>query len=265
MAEGLKQCDYFVLRYAPSATSEEFVNVGVVLRERASGAARFRMAKDWNRVRCIDPAADVETLEQVLDFVQHELDRDREFILKRIYESFSNALQISEVKACLTEDPAAEMEMLARMYLDAPRTSRVRESSARAKIVGAMREEFMRAGVWELMWKRVPASEYTRKGDPLRIDCGYKPNGIVKLFHGVSLASDSDVAKVLAFSYPQLKKGIARQLQAKTQLTAIVDSLETADDEAAFSKRILLDADIELASIGDLRRFGDEARGDLGV
>jgi hypothetical protein len=265
MADGLKQCDYFVLRYAPSATSEEFVNVGVVLRERASGAARFRMAKDWNRVRCIDPAADVETLAQVLEFVQHELHHDREFILKRIYESFSNALQISDVKACLTEDPAAEMETLARMYLEAPRKSRVRESSARAKIVGAMREEFMRAGVWELMWKRVPASEYTRKGDPLRIDCGYKPNGIVKLFHGVSLASDSDVAKVLAFSYPQLKAGIAKQLDAETRLTAIVDSLETVEEEAKFARETLEGVGIELALTSELPQLAGGARVELKV
>jgi hypothetical protein len=264
MAE-LKQYDFFVLRYAPSATNEEFVNVGVVLRERESGYARFKMAQDWNRVRCIDPNADTETLEQVLDFVKHELEHDREFILKRIYESFSNVLQISDVKACLTADPVAEIEVLARIYLDAPQKSRVRESSARAKIVGRMREEFMRAGVWELMWKRVPASEYTRPGDPLKIDCGYKPNGLVKLFHGVSLASDSDVAKVLAFSYPQLREGIARTLKTDAQLTAIVDSLEMVDDEAKFARETLESVGIGMALTSELGKIAERARVELRV
>jgi hypothetical protein len=265
MAE-LKQCDFFVLRYAPSATSEEFVNVGLVLRERESGEARVRLTSDFNRVRCLDPNADIETLEQVLHSVEQELQRDREFILKKIYDSFSNVLQISSTKACLTEDPVREMETLARMYLEGPKRQRhLRESSARAKIVGRMRDEFTRAGVWELMWKRVPASEYTRKGDPLKIDCGYKPNGVVRLFHGVSLESDSDVAKVLAFSCPQLREGIARSLEADAKLTAIVDSVDGLDDEGKFAKEVLTKAEIGIALTSELPRIAEQARVEMKV
>jgi hypothetical protein len=265
MAE-LKQCDFFVLRYAPSAVSEEFVNVGVVLRERASGDARIRLSSDLSRVRCIDPAADIETLEQVLHSVEAEFARDREFILKKIYESFSNVLQISSSKACLAEDPARELETLAHIYLEPPKRQRyLRESSARTKIVGRMRDEFTRAGVWELMWKRVPASEYTRPGDPLKIDCGYKPNGVVKLFHGVSLASDSDVAKVLAFSYPQLRDGISRSLQADAKLTAIVDTADVEDDEAKFAREVLEKAEIAIALTSELPALAEKARIELKV
>jgi hypothetical protein len=261
MTDGLKQCDFFVLRYAPSAVSEEFVNVGVVLRERASGDAKIRLTADLSRVRCIDPAADIETLEQLLRSVEAEFASDREFILKKIYDSFSNVLQISSSKACLAEDPARELETLAHIYLEPPKRQRhLRESSARAKIVGRMRDEFTRAGVWELMWKRVPASEYTRPGDPLKIDCGYKPNGVVKLFHGVSLASDSDVAKVLAFSYPQLREGISRSLQADAKLTAIVDAVDVEDDEAKFAREVLEKAEITIALTSELPAIADRAR-----
>ena len=270
MAE-LKQCDFFVLRYAPSAVSEEFVNVGVVLRERASGDAKIRLTTDLSRVRCIDPAADIETLEQVLHSVEAEFASDREFILKKIYDSFSNVLQISSSKACLAEDPAHELETLAHIYLEPPKPQRdLRESSARAKIVGRMRDEFTRAGVWDLMWKRVPASEYTRAGDPLKIDCGYKPNGpgsaeSVKLFHGVSLASDSDVAKVLAFSYPQLREGISRSLQADAKLTAIVDAVESEDDETKFAREVLEKAEIAIALTSELPVIAERARVEMKV
>jgi hypothetical protein len=264
MAE-LKHCDFFVLRYAPSAANDEFVNVGVILRER-DGGARFRMAKDWDRVRCIDPAADVETLEEVLRSVEQELARDREFVLKKIDESFSNLLQVSGTKACLTDDPAQEIETLARMYLEGPQRVRgMRESSARAKIVGRMREEFTRAGVWELMLHPVRVSEYTQPGDRLRIDCGYKPNGVVKLFHGVSLKSDSDVAKVLAFSYPQLREGIAKKLSANARLTAVVDTADALDDEGKFAKETLVGAGIPLVGVDDLGGLAADARRDLRV
>lgn len=264
MAE-LKQCDFFVLRYAASATSEEFVNVGVVLRERETGETRFRRAADLQRVRCVDPSADVETLELVLKSVEQELRRDREAILKKIYESFSNVLQISSTKGCLAADPAKEMETLARIYLDPPKRQRgMRESSARARIVGRMRDEFSRAGAWELMWKRVPASEYTRAGDPLKIDCGYKPNGVVRLFHGVSLDNDSDLAKVLAFSYPELREGIGRKLNAEAKLTAVVDSLEV-DDEGKFARDVLQRAEIEIALTSELPNIAERARVELKI
>jgi hypothetical protein len=262
----LKQCDFFVLRYAPSAVSEEFVNVGVVLRERASGDAKIRLTTDLSRVRCIDPAADLEMLEQVLRSVEAEFANDREFILKKIYDSFSNVLQISSSKACLAEEPARELETLGHIYLEPPKQQRhLRESSARAKIVGRMRDEFTRAGVWELMWKRVPASEYTRPGDPLKIDCGYKPNGVVRLFHGVSLASDSDVAKVLAFSYPQLRDGISGSLQADAKLTAIVDTADVEDDEARFAREVLEKAEIAIALTSELPALAEKARIELKV
>ena len=63
-------------------------------------------------------------------------------------------------------------------------------------------------------------AEYTHRGDPLKIDCGYAPqtngtggappraDGRVKLFHAISLEADVNSAKVLAFSFPQLRAGI---------------------------------------------------------
>ena len=70
-----------------------------------------------------------------------------------------------------------------------------------------MRTEFERAGVWELLRKRIAASEYTRPGDPLRIDVGYRPNGLIRMFHAVSLEPGVEMAKVLAFSAAGLRAG----------------------------------------------------------
>ncbi len=54
--------------------------------------------------------------------------------------------------------------------------------------------------------EEISGAEYTRSGDPLKIDCGYSPNGTVKLFHAVTLQSDVNAAKVLAFSFPRSPK-----------------------------------------------------------
>src|SRR6202451_1074900 len=68
----LRQCEFFVLRYVPDVVKGEFVNIGVVLLESGEGEETFtdlRLTRDWRRVRCIDPDADIgllEALEQEL-------------------------------------------------------------------------------------------------------------------------------------------------------------------------------------------------------
>ena len=45
------------------------------------------------------------------------------------------------------------------------------------------------------------------------------------MFHAVSLGSDVELAKVLAFSAPALRSGVARVENAELELTAIVEPL----------------------------------------
>src|ERR1051326_7994555 len=219
------QCKFFLLRYAPDAIKNEFVNIGLVLLP-PSGAAEVRFTRDWSRVRCLDPQADIELLEALeadLREKLREMNGDHEFILPRLQDSFSNALQPSEFQGCLAESPIAEADELARLYLDRPRRRQPRELSARQAICQKMHSEFESAGVWPLMWHDVPVSRYTRSGDPLKIDCGYSPNGTVKLFHAVSLASDVNSAKILAFTFPQLAEGIRKAEGKHAELTAVVE------------------------------------------
>ena len=59
MAERRK-LEFFLLRYVPNAVKGEFVNIGIILFERAANDAEFadvRFTNDWKRVRCLDPQA----------------------------------------------------------------------------------------------------------------------------------------------------------------------------------------------------------------
>ena len=142
--------------------------------------------------------------------------------MRILEESLSLNIQMTEPKAYLAESVPAGMEELMRLYVEAPARERVSRLSGRAAIHAHMRSEFERAGVWDLMRKRIAAAEYTRPGDPLRIDVGYRPNGVVRMFHAVSLDPRSgakvgvgatpglEMAKVLAFSAAALRAGVAR-------------------------------------------------------
>src|SRR6202167_3346619 len=67
-----RACEFHLLRYVPDAGRNEYVHIGVILREQGSveGPSRLepprvRCTRDWRRVRCLDREADRELLEAV--------------------------------------------------------------------------------------------------------------------------------------------------------------------------------------------------------
>lgn len=110
------------------------------------------------------------------------------------------------------------------------------------------------------MKKDIRASQYTHAGDPLKIDCGYRLNGVIRLFQGVSLAREPDSAKILAFSYPALAQGIARIENAKIDLTAIVeDNLDRTDEAIQFAIETLERTSINVAEVSQLGAIAERA------
>jgi Protein of unknown function (DUF3037) len=263
------QCRFFILRYAPDAVKNEFINVGLVLLPPAGGA-QVRFTRDWSRVLCLDPDADMEMLQALeadLRSQLRDMNGDHDLILRRIQDSFSNAIQPSEFQACLAASPVAEADELARLYLERPRRrQQTREPGARLAIVARMRSEFEAVGVWPLMQEKIPVSRYTRSGDPLKIDCGYSPNGTVKLFHAVTLNTDVNAAKVLAFSFSQLAQGIRKAENKQAFLTAIVeDNLPLDDESVTFARETLEQNAIRIAPVSAMADVAKQAAQELGI
>lgn len=267
-----QQLEFHLVRYVPDPVRNEFVNIGVVLREPGQGGAAVRFTRDWARVRCADPDADVEMLEALEAEMGRRLVEQEETgkpLIQVIEDSFSNLIQVTEAKGCLAENMAAELEQLMRLYVE-PRRERARQAvSGRQAIVRSMRSSFERAGVWGLMRKRIPAAQYTRPGDPLKLDCGYRPNGVVRIFHAVSLTGDVELAKVLAFSAPALREGLSRVEKAELELTAIVEPLRDGGEDALEQYRFGIETmearQIRVLTVNDLERVAETARTELRV
>lgn len=116
-----KHYEFFLLRYVPDAVRDDSVTIGIVMYEpgNRSGFSEVRLTEDWRRLRCFDPEVNVEDLQTLGSEVQRELrGLDREMFLKRMGESFSNLVQVSPVKALLTEDAAKELNALTEIYLE---------------------------------------------------------------------------------------------------------------------------------------------------
>ena len=271
-----RACEFRLLRYVPDAVRNEYVHIGVILREQGSEApAQVRFTRDWRRVRCLDPEADTGLLEGMESELRMRFEAEPDGNLMRLLsEALSLSVQMTEPKAYLAESLPAGMEELMRLYVEPPGRERVQRLSGRAGIQAKMRTEFERAGVWELMRKRIAASEYTRPGDPLRIDVGYRPNGLIRMFHAVSLEPGVEMAKVLAFSSEGLRAGVERVEKASLELTAVIEpaaKLGATDEEPErlemyrFGVETMEEHSIRVMTTADLGRMAETARRELRV
>ncbi len=266
-----QRCEFSLIRYVPDPVKNEFVNIGVLLRDNEARTA-VRFTRDWSRVRCIDPDADTAMLEALEAEVGRRLAEDARSGVASLEDALSNALQMTEAKACLAESFTTELESLMQLYVLTAKRRREIRRTGRAGLQTRMRSEFERAGVWELMQRRISAARYTRDGDPLRLDCGYRPNGVVRMFQAVSLAGDVEGAKVLAFSAAELTEGVQRVERATLELTAIVEPLrevagEEAEEQASyrFGVETMERERIRVLTTADLGRVAEAARRELRV
>ncbi|HEY2646379.1 MAG TPA: DUF3037 domain-containing protein, partial [Candidatus Acidoferrales bacterium] len=109
--EILQPCAYHVVRYQPNLIRDEWVNIGVLLLDPATGRVRQRWLEepaDLARLRRVHPAADEELLLRLpaefhRQFAGREM--DSESILQKFDETLSNALQLAPRKGLLARDP----------------------------------------------------------------------------------------------------------------------------------------------------------------
>ncbi|HZZ14588.1 MAG TPA: DUF3037 domain-containing protein [Candidatus Sulfotelmatobacter sp.] len=271
--DGRRQLEFFLLRYVPDAVKDEFVNIGLVMIEAgANGAgadtnvfADVRFTRDWRRVRCLDPQADVEMLAALEREIRGQLRDvlDRAVLLRRLEDSFSNVIQLSPAKGCLAEDPVREIEAMASIYLETAKVGGKREVSGRQRILGKMREAFERAGVAKLL-APVPAAPYTKPGDPFQFDFGYRVKGEIKLFQAVSLKAGVDSAVLLAARYPRIAPVMSKMTETAPVLTAVIDDdLDRGQESVQFALNMMEEERIRIAVAAEMPMLAEVARREL--
>ena len=286
-----RACEFQLLRYVPDAVRNEYVHIGVILRERATaespGQVEIRFTRDWRRVRCLEPDADTALLEGMESELRGRLQANADgaragtypteqsgSLMHLLEESLSLSVQMTEPKAYLAESIPAGVEELMRLYVDPTPRERMPRLSGRAAIQNRMRAEFEHTGVWDLLRKRISAAEYTKPGDPLRIDLGYRPNGVIRMFHAVSLDPGLEMAKVLAFSAAALRAGVERVEKAELELTAVIEPAVRVGATDAEPERLEMyrfgvetmeENRIRVLTTSDLGRVAETARRELRI
>lgn len=252
-----KKFEFFLIRYVPDLIKGEFTNIGLLMM--GDGFANVRFAKDWRRVQLADYKADLDVLQAIANDITKRMSEssDREELLYSLKSSFSNLIQMSEVKGCITSDPAKELDVMASMYLEPlrplPKQDLAKVKSASGKLHARMREAFEAAHVRELMVKDISMDEYTEPGNPLKLNCGYAVGEAFKCFHAFSMRRNLAVAYKLAETYPKFSREQQRRNQTTTFLTAVVDDDGGRErKQAHYAASLMRDTGIVVANISTM-------------
>jgi hypothetical protein len=264
-----RQLEFFLLRYVPDAVKGEFVNFGLMAIENGPNGADLidvRFTRDWGRVLCLDPQADLDVLEALQKEIRQEIGwtKDQVTLLRKMEDSFSSLIQVSPVMPALTEKTAlAEIDEVARMFLETPKLRRVREPAGRQKILEMMTSSFKEAGVLNFM-SAVPAEPYTKPGDPFEFDFGYRAGSEIKLFHAVSMRGSVDSAVMLAARYPKIAPVMENIAGAAPTLTAVVEAkLDRTRSEIGFALEMMEESRIRISQTSEMAMIAEVARMEL--
>ena len=225
-AQALRPCAYHVVRYTPNLVRDEWVNIGILLFDPASGRLLQRLLEEpaeFARVRRLHPAADEELLRRLSDeFAAQSPSANGQALsyIARLERTLSNTVQLSPQKGLLAEDLEAELDRLYRDHVEAPRHGRLAEDvSSRSGIRARAGQVFRGTGIWPRLERRLRVDEFTYAGDPLRLDYGYRRNGTRGFVQALSLSRDPGQAKVLAFTADAI-----RQKLVHTEFFAVTEA-----------------------------------------
>jgi hypothetical protein len=260
--EALQFCSYYVVRYQPNLTRDEWVNIGVLLLDPPSGRVRQRWleeAADLARLRRLHPAADEELLlglpaEFDRQFAGREMDAAT--ILEKFDEMLSNAVQLSPRRGFFARDSDAALERIFRDQVEPQRESRrgAAEIRTRGDLRAQAADYFRSEKILRLMSRGVRVAEFTYPGDPMRIDFSYRRNGTRGFVHSLALGRDPGQAKLLAFTAEAIRSRIDHaEFLAVTEREPAPTNLRDQ-----FVTGVLGDNGIHLVPLAGLRKWAHD-------
>ena len=254
---------YHVLRYASDLVRDEWVNVGVLLFDGASGDVRIRMVEgedEFARIRRLDPRADEEVIRRLRDHLEdriatfrrnHRAEEAAPFapgaavqaVIEKWSATLSNGIQLSLQRGTHAQDLDAEMERLYAEHVAPPqRPLRVGAPGSRAALRSYCRQVWQQARLWEQVRRSVRVEEFTFAGDPMRIDYDYHRNGTRGFVQTLSVSRSPGDCR----DYAYVAERIARLGTRKSEFVAVTDvALQEGNERHRFVQSTLRDAGIE--------------------
>jgi hypothetical protein len=265
----LKECSYFLVRYVPDVAKGEFINIGVFLFCPAEQFLDCVFSDDSRRIKRFHAQADAQFLRELQPHFEQQIGKhegDLEGYVREMQQSYSNLIQLSLPRTCLTADLPAQLQDLFQRYVGA-RLAGPTEQDTRMRIKLRMTQSLRGSGVLEhkLFEKHIPASQWTAVGDPFVFDFGYKPpeqagkpNGRLKLIHTLSLQRDSELAKALKWTFDRVLDKESCHLTVGHE-----DKPEPSHPLVRFSQDVLRHEHIRLVPVSGFDEYAQSIRAEL--
>lgn len=260
------QLELLFLRYVPNVMRRASVDIGVVLIDRNRELAGFRFTNDWRSAKCLLADTDLESLESLGRHLEQELAAVpglKEF--QRVFENYvTSGLELSSPVAVETDDPAKELDLIARLYLESPRLKGLSHPTGRSLILKSMTSAFAEKGVLRLLQHDVQVASYTLPNDRYTIDYLYQWGRTIKMFQAVSVARDETQAVGLAIRQGDLKAGMARENKELFLSAVIEDNMDRIINDA-YALHALERAEIHVVRVSEMPKMAEIARVELGA
>lgn len=223
---------YRILRYTPNLVRDEWVNIGVLLFAPETGERRLRLIEEQDelsRVRRLHPQVDESLLLRLRDDLEDRFQlvngqsgngHDWQALLAKWDDTLSNAVQLSPQKGTLAQDLDAEMKRLYDDHVAVRRgPARIGATNTRSQMRSYCEQVFRQAGLWDRIQQRVPVSEFTFPGDPMRMDYAYRRNGTRGFVHTVPVRRAPELTRSLAYTADR----ISSKAPWKSEFAAVTD------------------------------------------
>jgi hypothetical protein len=272
-----KPYEFFLLRYVPDVAREEFVNIGLVMTQSGGDGGGFAEAyftQNWKRAECLHPDIDVEMLEVIGRDIQNRVANVQSLplLLHELNDQYSNAIQISEVRQCLTEDPAMELKELASTLVEMSWSRQAVDRTGAQRTVGRkwIRSQMMAAfwaeGLEGFVLHDMPASPFTNEADDFTIDFAYVTGKEIKLFHAVSLVDIGQETRMFPLRVAKIASTMPRIRTETPKFTAVTEDQYDAKNKDVEQIRAFMKAEeIQVRHVREMPEIARLARIELGV
>jgi hypothetical protein len=272
-----KPYEFFLLRYVPNVAREEFVNIGLVMRESGGDGGGFAGAyftQSFKRAQCLHPDIDVEMLEAIGRDVQNRVANVQSLplLLHEVIDQYSNLIQVSEMRQVLTEDPAEEMKELVSTLVEMSWTQQAvagpkeQRKAGRKWLRSQMTAAFWAEGLRGFVLHDMPAWPFTNKADDFTIDFVYVVGKEIKLFHAVSLIEVREETRMFPLRAAKIASAMPRIRTETPIFTAVVEDEFNAKNKDVEKVLAFMQAEeIQVRHVREMPEIARLARIELGV
>jgi len=267
----LKECSYFLVRYVPDVVKGEFINIGVFLFCPTEQFLDCAFSDDLRRIRRFHAQADTDFLQDLQPHFEQQIkyhEKDLGGFIREMQESYSNLIQLSPPRPCLTPNLRALLQDLFERHVGV-RVAGPSERDTRMHVKQRMTDSLRRYGVLDHQWfqKRISASQWTGPGDPFVFDFGYKPpeqagkpNGRVKLIHNLSLKKDPKLVEALRWTFDRVFDKESCHLTVGHE-----DEPDSSNPVVRFSQGVLQHESIRLLPVSSFDEYAQSVRAELSM